>query len=395
MTRKVGRVTLAAALIIAGAVILIDNLFHSQISWYVARLWPAIIILVGLEWLTASARGQRDGVKPAADAGAVVLLVIVAMIAASASSWDRSPFQRRVANDINVDVNIPDITFPNFSIGGVTVDSVQTAPLTVDAIQELSAATTSGDITVQEGNEAKVEMRVHAYGNTRADAERAAQEFVLRVEGGARTTLRVQRPTVGRGDASLVITLPRSAKLALNAEASSGSINVAGREGNVILASSSGSLRVDRVQGNVDLRTSSGSITVNDVNGSLSATASSGSIIVTGVTGDAKVGSTSGSVNLNEVGGKINAQASSGSVTVNTDTVGGDYDIGAVSGGVRLTVPASAGISVTARASSGQVNGPSWLTIGEGRNSGSGQQGDGKFKMNLHSTSGEIRITTR
>jgi DUF4097 and DUF4098 domain-containing protein YvlB len=394
MTRKVGRITLAAALIVAGAVILFDNLFHSQISWYVARLWPALIILVGLEWLAASATGQRDGVKPSADAGAVVLLVIVAMVAANSSTWYRSPFNRHVPN-VNVDVKIPEISIPSFSFGNVSAETVQTWPLKVDAIQELAVTTSSGDITVQEGSEAKVEMHVRAYGNTTAEADRLAQQFVLRVEEGARTTLRVQRPNVSRGDASLVITLPSSAKLALNAEASSGSINVAGREGNVTLSTSSGSIRVDRVNGNVDLRTSSGSITVNDVKGSLSATASSGSINATGVTGDTKVGSTSGSVILNDVGGKINAQASSGSVTVTTSTVGGDYDIGAVSGGVRLTVPATAAIDVTARASSGQVSGPSWLTIGEGRNSGSGRQGDGKFKVNLHSSSGEIRLTTR
>ncbi|HYF95930.1 MAG TPA: DUF4097 family beta strand repeat-containing protein [Symbiobacteriaceae bacterium] len=400
MSRKVGRITLAAALMITGIVVLVDNVLGTSISWYAGRLWPGLLIMLGLEWVAASTRAQREGTKPAADAGAIIGLIVVAVIATSVSQWSRSPVRVREFRDIGRDLQIeigpmPEVR-PILPFGNVPADMVQSAGLDLNQVRELVISTTSGDVTVQEGPKALVEMRVRAYGRSTEDAEELARQVEMRVETGSRTAIKSIYPaTSGRLEISFVVTMPRDAQVALKVDTSSGSINVYDHTGNVTLGTSSGSVRAERIRGTADLRTTSGSITAIGIEGDAAASSTSGSLQVEAVTGNARVGATSGSVILRDISGKVSAQSSSGSIAIDTGVMGGDWDVNAVSGGVRMTVPSSAGITVTARASSGRVSGPSWLLIGEGRNSGSGVQGGGEHKVTLRTSSGDIRLEVR
>ena len=401
MNLKIGRITLAAALMIAGGVVLVDNILGTQISWYAGRLWPVLLILLGLEWVAVTTRAQRDGSKAGADAGAMVGLIIIALIASSISSWGRAPFRiaevRDNVNDIHVEIApLPPIA-PALPFGNVPADLVQSADLDLTQIGELAISTSAGDVTVQEGPRAMVEMRVRAYGRSAADAEEYARQVNLQVgAAGSRTNVRAAMPsTANRLSVSFVVTLPRDANLALQVDSASGSVNVADRTGNVTMTTRSGSARAERIKGNVDLRTTSGSVMAVNIEGDAAATSSSGSLQVEAVTGNVRVGATSGSVILRDIGGRVSATSSSGGIAVDTGMIGGDWDLNAVSGGVRMTVPASAGLNVTARASSGRVTGPAWLTIGEGRNSGTGTQGDGTYKLNIRTSSGDIRLDVR
>ncbi|HWI66527.1 MAG TPA: DUF4097 family beta strand repeat-containing protein [Symbiobacteriaceae bacterium] len=405
MSRKVGRITLAAALMIAGVVVLIDNTLNTSFSWYAGRLWPVLLVGLGLEWVASATRSEREGSRTTADPGAIVGLIVVALIASSVSSWGRAPFRFEnnvVENRPEFHIEVtpptpPTVRTPVLPFGNVSADMVQTADLNLSQLQDLSVTTTSGDVTVQEGSRPMVEMRVRAYAGTAAAAEALARQVQLRVDAsGSRTTVTGERPTSGaRLEVSFIITLPREANVRLKVDSASGSVTVYDRNGDVTLSSNSGSIRAERVKGRVDVRATSGSVVVLNVEGDVAATSSSGSLQVEAITGSAKVGATSGSVILRDISGKVSAQSSSGGVNIDTGIIGGDWDINAVSGGVRMMMPASAGATVTARASSGRVTGPNWLTIGEGRNSGSGTLNDGAFKVNIRTSSGDIRLETR
>lgn len=410
MSRKVGRVTLAATLMIAGGIILIDNLLGTDIAWYIGRLWAAILILLGLEWIATATRAEREGTKAAFDAGAVVGLVIVAIIASNVSSWGRAPrfiLEARNRPSVNVEIAVPQIDMPQITIppittpgnpfGSVSAEVVKTELLDLARAPNLVINSSSASVTVKDGPQAMVEMRVRAYGRSAEEAGVVAETVRLDVRQAAdRTTIGTHFPTAGnRTEVSFVVTLPNDAPVTLNVTTSSGSVNVADRTGNVTVVSSSGAIRVERIAGNVDLRANSGSVMAAAIAGDAAATSTSGSVQVEDITGNVKIGTTSGSVILRNMGGRVSAQSSSGSITVDTETVGGDYDVSAVSGAVRVTIPASAGVSVSAKASSGRVTGPAWLTIGEGRNSGSGTQGDGAHKLSLRTTSGGITLEAR
>jgi DUF4097 and DUF4098 domain-containing protein YvlB len=396
MTRKVGRMTLAIALIGTGVVFLVDNLLGY--SWYLARLWPAVLIILGLEWLYNAEMARREGGRRVeADAGAIILLIVATTFAVSVSNWNWWPNgNQRVlqVNPTNFRLDIGPISSP-FNTASREIELTQ--DLDVAQIQELVVSGSSGTIYVQDGPKAGVQLKVTAWGRNAEDAEAKARETQLKVEGGSRTTVRAVRPASVnyRYQESLLITLPKDAVLTLKVDNASGSVQIADRTGDVTVTNSSGSVRVDRVKGNAELSTASGSVTAAGIQGDLKATSSSGAVVVEQVTGNLQVGSSSGSVTVNGAGGKVSAQTSSGSVYVTTDKVGGDYALNATSGSVRLTMPAAAGVKVDARASSGTVSGPSWLTIGEGRNSGSGTQGDGAYHVEIRTSSGSINIEAR
>jgi DUF4097 and DUF4098 domain-containing protein YvlB len=410
MSRKVGRITLAATLMVAGGIILFDNLMGTEVAWYIGRLWAAILIFLGLEWIATATRAEREGIKATFDAGAIVGLVIVAIIASNVSSWGRAPrfiMEARNRPNINVEIAVPQIEVPPLVMppiappvnpfGSVSAEAVTTELIDVGRAPNIVLSTSSSNVTVQDGPQATVEMRVRAYGRSKEEAEQVASTVRLDVrQVGDRTTIgSLAMPQTNRTEVSFVVTLPKHQATTLNVTSSSGGVNVADRAGSVTVNTSSGAIRAERIDGNVDLRSNSGTVIAVAVKGDVAATSTSGGVQVEAVSGNAKVSATSGSVILRDVSGRVSAQSSSGSVTIDTETVGGDYDVSAVSGAVHVTVPTNAGVNVTARASSGRVTGPAWLTIGEGRNSGSGAQGDGAHKLNLRTTSGSISLEVR
>jgi DUF4097 and DUF4098 domain-containing protein YvlB len=396
MIRKVGRITLAVALIGAGTVFLVDNFLSTSLGWYLARMWPALLIVLGLEWLYNAEANRREGGRGVvADPGAIVLLIIVAVVGASfaGTAW-RIGQVRRTVTVPPLHIEVGNIASP---FNQVSKEIELTQDLALDQLQSLSITSSSGRIYVQDGSTARVQLKVTAWGRSAEEAEANARQTQLKVDGAGQVTVRAVRPaSVSYKFAeSFIITLPKDAAVALKVDSSSGDVQIADRTGDVTATNSSGSLRADRIMGNVDLRTASGNVGATNIEGDLKATSSSGSVTADLVSGSVQANSTSGNVSVVGAKGPVTAQASSGSVNVTASTVGGNYNLGASSGSVRLMIPQSAGVAVDARSSSGTVTGPAWLTIGEGRNSGAGTQGDGAQKVTIRTSSGSITVEAR
>lgn len=393
MTQRIGRLTLALALIAGGAAFLADNLLATDFAALLARLWPALLILLGLEWLVFSAIAHTDGHHVKSDGGAVFLLIVVVIVAMSINGWRSwAPrFNWSPVRHVNVEVGpIPPVSFS--PLGQVPGEAVLTEELDLSQAQALMVNAQSASITVQDGEKPRVELRVRTWSRTQQEAEDLARQTLLNVTPGPTVNVSAQHSVNGRFEDQFIITLPKATALSLRTTTQSGSIAIADRTGTVSAESSSGSVRIERVNGDVDVRASSGSITVGWVTGDVKANSSSGGVKVEHIAGNAQLNSTSGSVTVAAVSGKLSAQASSGSVNVSGSAVGGDYDLGAVSGSVRLVIPSTADVNVTARATSGSVTGPDWLIIGEGRNSGTGTQGSGQYDVAIRTSSGSISI---
>lgn len=397
MHQKVGRLTLAAALIILGAVLVVDNLLQTQLSWFLARIWPVLLILLGLEWIYAAGRLQSGSERVRTDGGAIALLVIVAIVAANVGAPRRSPFSIGAPHlefSIASPPSPPSIPpIPGFSSASVPGEHRLTRLFEAGA-RELSLNAGAGSIEVVEGQQLQVDLHVTAYGRDRAEAEALAQRIELRAEVGSSVRLSPQIPAgLNRIDLRFTVTVPKG--MALRLDTASGAISVQPREGDLSAQTSSGAIQVEQLTGNADLRSASGAITARTVTGHATATTSSGRILLERVTGDVRATSTSGAVTVIEPAGTVSSQASSGAVQLTASLIGGDYDLGSVSGRVLFQMPAGAGVTLDARSSSGTVSGPPWLTIGEGRNSGTGTQGDGAYQVKIRTSSGGISIEAR
>lgn len=393
MQRNVGRLTLAVTLIVAGVTVLISNLFDLNAWGYVAKLWPAALVGLGLEWLAAVRVSSPDQTKPRFDGPAVAGLVVFALIAANAPSPFRPQwFHVTRFGPVVSAPAIPSIPVPAWpGTGSISAEHVVTQTPAIPDLQTLIVDGGSADVTVETGEEFLAELKVKAYGHSHDEALAIARQVRLVVESARTARVRWQIPNGHyRINLDLRLVVPRHVQLDLRN--SSGDVAVKDREGHVKVRSSSGDIEASDLRGSVAVTATSGTVRVDKVAGDVRAYTSSGSIILDKVEGAVWANAASGDITIEDASGMIEAQTSSGDVKIESKTVGGDYDVLTTSGNVTLSMPRSAGVNLSARATSGTVSGPGWLSLGKDRHSATGTRGDGARKVSVRTSSGSVSI---
>jgi len=132
----------------------------------------------------------------------------------------------------------------------------------------------------------------------------------------------------------------------------SGSVNVEGRAGAVMVSTASGNITVERVLA-ADLRSVSGSLSVDTCSGRCRLKSTSGGAVA-GDTGSAEVSTISGKIELGRVGGPVKARTASGKVHV---TAAGAHDVSvhSLSGAISIKLPAEVRPSTRIRTFSGRA----------------------------------------
>ena len=105
----------------------------------------------------------------------------------------------------------------------------------------------------------------------------------------------------------------------------------------------------------VNSQTGSGDQRIGRVNGTVRAQTGSGDIEIDGAGGGLDAHTGSGDIQVNAVGGPIKAQTGSGDVDV-AQTRKADVEVQTGSGDVRLTLPADAAFTLSARTGSGSID---------------------------------------
>lgn len=383
MSQHVGRLTLAFALMIIGVSLIIDNLLQTEIAVYVGHLWPVLLMALGLEWIWAAGRLDA-GQKMRMDLPALIMLGLVAV---GLAAWSEVRLDRRWRSETHrfpprIESHVPSPPSPPSPPSALRPPFLATLPATVEttydtfdpAVNRIEISDSSAGITVRSGSKLQVKLKATGYGSSETDAQENARSLRLQVTaaGGAAKVSVERLRTLNRFGLTYEVEVPSGV--------------------NVTVRSSSGSVVVEGIDGAVDVTAASGHIRIGEIAGSVSASSSSGSMDLERISGNLKANANSGSIRIKDVQGAVSAQASSGSIQVESLQVGGPYDLTASSGGVRLKLPGSANVAVKARASSGTVTGPRWLTIGEGRNSGSGALGTGQHEVTIRTSSGSIHV---
>jgi DUF4097 and DUF4098 domain-containing protein YvlB len=288
----------------------------------------------------------------------------------------------------------------------------------------LAASTASGSIEVtgQDTDQAQVIATIRA----RAASEEEAQELAEQVqigfqEAGARLTLKVDRPSLGRRRSisiSYNITAPRQSHL--ECESASGSLKVRDLTGNVRAHTASGSVEAARIQGaarlhsasgsvrcesasggDLDLDTASGSVRLSDALdiGTCRAHSSSGSVRVQHVRAESiRLDSGSGGVTAEDIHcTRLNAGSGSGNVSVAFAPSAPNNlvaDLGTGSGSVTAVMPTGFAGRVELSTGSGSLHIDLPVTVrGEiGRRRITGTIGEGAGSLTAHTGSGSIHI---
>lgn len=384
---RAGRSTAALSLIVLGLALLLDNFQGSNYFNLVLRLWPLLLVGIGVEYLVAGLLAERKGaVRPALAWGSVILVIVLGVVIG---------LGQRLA------VNVGDLPQIYWRLGSHVAWGERSEQVSAVGLQTVQIDLNLGNTYVVPSTDGQV--HVHARYTMTADSQVAANQlatdpghFSLSMNPSG-DTLRISPEWLGteRGKADLTVEIPQGLSLTVNSGL--GNIQVQNRDSKITLHGSVGEIRVDGGKGELIATTGAGALWLTHFAGPTHLTTSTGALHVDTLQGDLTANTSTGLIDVRNMGaGKVDANAATGSVSVHyaqppTD----DARLISHTGHVQLDLPPNGDVRVSATANTGSVGGPTWLKVERHTTgaSANGILGNGTHLMNLHTDLGGINVT--
>jgi DUF4097 and DUF4098 domain-containing protein YvlB len=280
----------------------------------------------------------------------------------------------------------------------------------------LELTNASGDVDIAGSADGKVHVHgeVHSSGfgfdnpQKRLDAALSNPPIEQRAD-----TIRIGKEMSHLHNLTITYTIEVPHDTEVETTVASGAQTIRNVRGPVKIQAASGSIRVEKIDRDAQLITASGTISASDIGNDVRVSTASGSVNVSNVKGDVRVSALAGVIQVSTPGDRVEADTGSGSV----DIQGAAHDVRAhaasgrvsvqgnpgaesywelktVSGGVQLSVPASANFHLSADAVSGEIRTDIPIMIEEqGKHILRARVGNGGSRVEVHTVSGEIRIS--
>ena len=280
----------------------------------------------------------------------------------------------------------------------------------------LELTNASGDVDITGSTDGKVHVRgeVRASGmgfdNTRKRLDDTLANPPVEQRGD---TIRIGKEMSRLRNISIAYTIQVPHDTEVSATVASGTQIIRGVRGPVRVQAASGSIRVEKVERDTQLTTASGSISATDMGNDVRVSSASGSVTVSDVRGNVHVNAIAGGIRVYKPGGRIEADTTSGDVEIQGAAAdvkagavsgrvsvrgnpGADsyWELKTISGSVELGVPASANLHLSAEAATGEIRTDVPIVIEEqGKHSLRAHMGSGGGRVDVHTVSGEIRVS--
>jgi DUF4097 and DUF4098 domain-containing protein YvlB len=300
--------------------------------------------------------------------------------------------------------------------GGSRANGSFSRTLNVTGPIRLEVADASGDVVIGGSADGRVHIKadVRSSGFTFVNPQKRVDELVanppIEQKGD---TIRIGKDLARLRNIMVSYTIEVPRETEVSTTVASGSQTIHGVRGPVKVVGVTGAIRVDQIDRFAQLTTVSGSIDASDMGDDVRATSSSGKVTLFNVKGDVNINAVSGSSQITKLGGRVEATTASGSIDVagaKSDvkihaasghvTVQGDpgastyWNLNTVSGPVRLSVSQNTNFHLSAEAVSGQIHADIPIVIEEqGKHSLRARMGDGGGRVEVHTVTGEIRLT--
>jgi DUF4097 and DUF4098 domain-containing protein YvlB len=279
---------------------------------------------------------------------------------------------------------------------------------------ELSNA--SGDVNITGSSDGKV----HVHGEVRASGfgfdnpQKRLDETVANPPVEQRgDTIHVGTDFSHLRNVSIAYTIQVPHDTEVDASVASGAQNIRDLRGPVKVHAASGTIRVEKIDRDADLSTASGSVTASDIGSDVQVSSASGNVTVSNVKGDVRVKAILGVIRVSHPGGRVEGNTASGQVEIQdaaNDVTAhaasgrvyvqgnpgaqGYWNLKTASGGVQISVPASANFHLSAEAVSGEIRTDIPIVVEEqGKHALRARVGNGGGRIEVRTASGEIRVT--
>jgi DUF4097 and DUF4098 domain-containing protein YvlB len=280
----------------------------------------------------------------------------------------------------------------------------------------LELANASGSVNITGSSNGKVHVRgeVRASGIGSESPQKRLEDTLANPPVEQRgDTIRIGKEISRLRNVSIDYTIQVPRDTEVSSSFASGAQTIRGVRGPVKAQAVSGSIRVEKIEGYTQLTTASGSVSATDIGNDLRVSSGSGTVTVSNVRGDVSVNAIAGVIHVSHPGGRIEADAGSGEVDIQgaandvkahaasgrvsvQGNPGADsyWELKTLSGGVQLSVPASANLHLSAEAVSGEIRTDIPIVVEEqGKHSLRAHMGSGGGRVDVHTVSGEIRLS--
>jgi DUF4097 and DUF4098 domain-containing protein YvlB len=274
----------------------------------------------------------------------------------------------------------------------------------------------SGDVDITGSADGKVHVRgeVRASGFGFENPQKRLDDTLANPPVEQRgDTIRIGKDMSRMRHISIAYTIQVPHDTEVSTNVASGAQTIRNVIGPVTVRAASGSIRLEKIDRDAELTTASGTITASNVGNDLRVSTTSGNVNISGVKGDVRANvvsgvirianpgarvdtsNTSGEVEIQGASNDVKAHAISGLVSVQGNPSSGSYwDLKTVSGGVQLRVPATANFHFSAEAASGEIRTDIPIVVEEqGKHSLRAHMGNGGGRVEVHTVSGEIRVS--
>jgi DUF4097 and DUF4098 domain-containing protein YvlB len=217
--------------------------------------------------------------------------------------------------------------------------------------------------------------------------------------GSVKIRTDVHRNGIGRGNGTwtrdVQVTVPHD--MAIDAQGTSLSADLDGVGGEVRLSTNNGDLRVRGGREFIRMHTVQGDVVLEGADGRVDLHSTNGSVTASGVRGEVGASTVNGSIILRDMQStSVEASTVNGAVEyAGTIERGGRYQLEAHAGDVTVTIPETAGVTLSASTFSGSFETTFPVTLQKAEGGGrtlSLSLGDGGAQMELASFSGTIRL---
>ncbi len=279
----------------------------------------------------------------------------------------------------------------------------------------LEIATASGDVNITGSADGKVHVHgdVQASGSGQQDAQKRLADIeanppIEQTPDG----LRIGRDVMRLHNTNISYTIEVPSDTEVSGTSLSGSLTVRNIKGPVKLQSASGSVHAQDIQGEAQLVSLSGSVTAANMGAIVRGSTASGDVTINNAKGDVRAKNESGNINIAGLAGRVEAETSSGSIDVQgatadakahaisgSVTVRGNpsansyWDLKTISGGASIGVASGSNFHLLAESTNGEIRADIPIMIEEqGKHSLRAQIGAGGGRVEVHTTTGEIRL---
>lgn len=272
----------------------------------------------------------------------------------------------------------------------------------------INVTTAGGEVRVESSNDSVVRIvaKEHIRASDDAEADDLLKKLDLRIEqSGNEVTASASYASslgfhVGNWPpvhVDFIVTVPMSASADL--KTSGGDIVVSDLEGAVHAHTSGGDVKLGSIGGNIDASTSGGNVVVAEGRSSVRLSTSGGNVSAKHLVGPADLRTSGGDIKVDSAENTLKAETSGGDVKASFEGgLKGDSVLSTSGGQVKASVSKDAAFHLDASTSGGEVN-AAGLTItidrgGMGRSTLAGLVNGGGPVLKLHSSGGDIEIST-